>query len=261
MTFEFKPEEIEVLVKDYRLMIEPSEERQFSLPAIDLLDKLKSLEYLDKVSSIFESTSLLATASLFAKRYSFLIIASSLYAMSRFDKGLDYSIENCHIESNYQGKAWLPKVRLTDWQVTQPAEGNRDEWRDQTIHNLFAGNIAKAWHALSESAAISKAILWENTAIYVYYLYENKYAETADSAEKSRIQADYEYLITKAPGYLFGETKNPLAKFDSPKVTTLASETPLRIRKTCCYYYQVADDPEDYCPTCPKIKHKVVISV
>lgn len=258
MPFEYTPEEIDELVINHRLALEPSADRWYSIPATDLLDKDKSLDYLDKVASIFEATTTVANASLFAKRYSFLIIASSLYAMSRYDKSLDYSIENCHIESIHQGQAWLPKVRLTEWQATRPGEGGRNEWRDQVIRNVFADNLSKAWRAVSKSASVSKSVLWENTAIYVYWLYENKFAEGADAELKARIQADYDYLRTAAPAHLFGETRNPLAKFDSPKVATKASNQPIRIRKTCCFYYQASDEPNDYCPTCPKIKHERV---
>ncbi|QGQ99117.1 hypothetical protein EHS13_31680 [Paenibacillus psychroresistens] len=254
----FKPQEMDQLVKDYRLTLEPSLERRFSISAIDLLDKDKCLDYLDKVSSIFEASTEAATASLFAKRYSFLTIASSLYAMSSFSKGMDYSIGNCHIESIYKGQAWLPKVRLSNMQVSQPDEGNRNEWRDQVIRSIFAENIDKAWRSISKSAHISKAILWENTAIYVYWLYENTFREGASDDQLLRIQNDFEYLINDAPAHLFGEKTNPLAKFNTPKQVTLASAEPIRIRKTCCYYYQASDEPEDYCPTCPKIKHEPV---
>lgn len=260
MAFVYQPEEIEVLVKDYRMATEPSLDRRFSMPAIDLLNDDKCSAYLDRVTSIFEASSRATTVSLFAKRYSFLTIASSLYAMSVYNKGLDYSIENCHIESYHQGQTWLPKVRLADWQFSEPAEGSRNEWRDQIIHNVFAGNLAKAWSFLSESASISKAVLWENTAVCLYWMYEKKFGEGAGDDQKSRIQKDFEYLLNIAPAHLFGETKNPLTTFDSPKLVTCASETPIRIRKTCCYYYLTSDEPEDYCSICPKIKHEVVSS-
>ncbi|WP_239617992.1 IucA/IucC family C-terminal-domain containing protein [Cohnella mopanensis] len=260
MALAFSPEEIEVLIKDYRLAIEPSSDGKFSMPATDMLNKIKCSAYLEGVAGIFESSSPLATASLFAKRYSYLIIASSLYAMSALNKGMDYAIDNCHIESNYQGQAWLPKARLTNRHVSQPAEGRRAEWRDGIIRNVFADNLAKAWDSLSKSVPISKAVLWENTAIYVYWLYENKFGVGASADQRSRIQEDFEYLINEAPAHLFGESKNPLTRFNSCKVTTLASDEPIRIRKTCCFYYLASDEPEDYCPTCPKIKHEAVVT-
>ncbi|TFE22867.1 IucA/IucC family C-terminal-domain containing protein [Cohnella luojiensis] len=260
MLIEYTPEEIDVLVKDHRLALEPSADRRYSMPATVLLDQDKSLAYLDKVGSIFEAASNVANASLFAKRYSFLIIASSLYAMSRYDKSLDYSIGNCHVESHHQGQTWLPKVRLTDWQVTAPGEGGRNEWRDQVIRNVFADNLSKAWRALSKSASVSISVLWENTAIYVYWLYENKFMEGADAELKVRLQADYDYLRSEAPAHLFGVTKNPLAKFDSPKVVTCASDHPIRIRKTCCYYYLASDESNDFCSSCPK-RHYEAVSI
>ena len=56
MPFEYTSEEIDELVINYRLALEPSADRWYSIPATDLLDKDKSLDYLDKVASIFEAT-------------------------------------------------------------------------------------------------------------------------------------------------------------------------------------------------------------
>jgi hypothetical protein len=97
MALAYKPEELDVLVNEYRLTLEPSADRSLSLLAIDLLDGDKSRAYLEKVNGIFEATTRTAVASLFAKRYSCLTIASALYAMSVFDKGMDYAIENCRV--------------------------------------------------------------------------------------------------------------------------------------------------------------------
>ncbi|MFC4303221.1 IucA/IucC family C-terminal-domain containing protein [Cohnella boryungensis] len=258
MTGTYTPEEIAILTKDHRLALEPSDNRSLSIPALDLLNREKCAPYLERVREVFEASTQTATASLFAKRYSFLIMASSLYAMSVFNKGLDYSIDNCHVESYYQGQAWLPRVRLAEWQVSQPVAGEREAWRERIVRSIFAGNLAPTWQFLAKSVPISKAVLWENTAIYVFWLYENKFIEGIGKADKERVREDYDYLVRVAPGELFGETKNPLARFDSPKQATRASEQPIRIRKTCCYYYQASDEPEDYCVTCPKIKHEAI---
>ncbi|MBD3922465.1 (2Fe-2S)-binding protein [Paenibacillus sp. PR3] len=253
----FLPEELNVLMDDYRLAIEPSEDRTYSIAAVDLLDPDQCLAYIERLKDIYETDSQMATASMFAKRYSYLTIASGLYAMSLFNKGLDYSIENCHLESIRQGAAWLPKVRLAQWEAHTP-ERCRNEWRDRVIKNIFADNLAKAWRALAKTAKISPAILWENTAIYVYYLYENRLEQGATPKQIARIRDDYEYLLNEAPAHLFGESNNPLTRFNTPKRLTAASEEPVRLRKTCCFYYVVADDPEDYCHSCPKIKHQFV---
>ncbi|QJD88029.1 (2Fe-2S)-binding protein [Cohnella herbarum] len=255
MAFAMLPEEMNVLTQHFRLTLEPSLDRRISIPSVSLLDRDKGLELMDKVSTVFETSSKVAVVSLFAKRYGFMSILSGLYAMTMFDKSLNYSIENCHLESSYRDQAWLPKVRLIRWDVSRPVEGCREEWRDQVLRTIFAGNIAKVWRALTKIAPISASVLWENAAIYVYWLYENRIEEGASEAQKSRIRDDFQYLINEAPATLFGETSNPFKKFNSDKIMIPTSDVPLRIRKTCCYYYQTSD--EEYCPTCPKRKHEV----
>ncbi|MEW9673067.1 (2Fe-2S)-binding protein [Ammoniphilus sp. 3BR4] len=144
-------------------------------------------------------------------------------------------------------------MRLTNWQATQPTDGDRHVWRDQVIRNIFAGNIAKIWRSICKAADIPIAVLWENTAIYVYWLYEKRMGEGASEQQKVRIHEDFQYLLHEAPASLFGDTENPLKKYNSPKCTISTSDQPVRIRKTCCFYYKVSSS-ENYCSTCPKVK-------
>ncbi|WP_245850668.1 IucA/IucC family C-terminal-domain containing protein [Paenibacillus herberti] len=257
MAFNYEQQEMELLMREYRLTLETSQDRTFSIPSMDLLNRDKCLEYLTKTGEIFEAETLMANASLFGKRYSYLVVASSLYAMSVFDKGLDYCLENCHIESERQGHAWLPKARLANMEVTSPQPNARQQWRDGVINHIFEHNLSRVWDAISRFVPMSKAVLWENTAIYVFWLYENKFLEGLQEEQQARLREDLSYLV-QAPAHLFGEKKNPLATFYGPKVATVGSEKPIRIRKTCCYYYQASDEPEDYCSSCPKIKHELI---
>lgn len=243
MLSSFKTEELDCLTSEFRLTTFRSSDLRLSISSIDLLDEAKCVDYLDKITDLIQSPSRKVTASQFAKRYSFLTIAPSLYAVTMLNKGLDFSVENCHVESTFlDNNTWLPKVRLTDGNVTLPSEGNRDVWRDQVIKSIFAGNISKVWHSVSKAANIPISILWENTAIYVYWLYEKRIED----------HVDFQYLLNEAPASLFGEAKNPLTRFNSPKCEFPSSNQPVRIRKTCCYYYEVSPDQQSYCKTCPR---------
>jgi ferric iron reductase protein FhuF len=249
----FKPDELDRLTQHFRLTEQRSADQALSIPAADLLDASRCRTYLERVQAVFQAPSPLVNASQFAKRYSFLAIVPALYAMSIFNKGLDLSVENCHIESEYTNQIWLPKVRLTKWHVTQPMDGGRQEWRDQVIRSIFAGNVAKVWQSVSVAANIPKATLWENAAVYVYWLYEKGIGtnEGTDAQERLRIEEDYRYLLQEAPPSLFGEKENPLGKYNGTKCSTPASDQPVRIRKTCCYYYEISPDQAN-CSTCPR---------
>ncbi|WP_322906079.1 IucA/IucC family C-terminal-domain containing protein [Paenibacillus campi] len=247
--------ELEQLQQHYRLAVDVSEHRELSLAFAELLQPERALPFLQRVGAFWETDSMTATVSLFAKRYAYLTIAAGLYAMSRYNKGLDLTLENGSLESYLQGEAWLPKALLVNTNVSCPDDGKRAEWRDEVLKRMFAGNLARVWAALSQMTGISQAVLWENTAIYVYWLYENQFADGADQQQRLQVEADYRYLVQDAPAHLFAQRSNPLQKFDSPKRITAVSDTPIRVRKTCCFYYLAADEPDDYCPTCPKLKH------
>ena len=142
-----------------------------------------------KIAHFFQSPSILVTASLFAKRYSVLTIASAFYAMSRYDKGLHCRIENMWVEAE-SSKPWLPTIRLIDRTVSIPTE-DREKWRDQVLREIFANNLAKVWQSLAKISKIPK-ILWENTAIYVNWLYETKIGK--EPVSKKRLV--YKRIIT-----------------------------------------------------------------
>ncbi|RSL35407.1 hypothetical protein D7Z54_00180 [Salibacterium salarium] len=239
-------------MKKFSFTTNVGQDRRFSIKAVDLLDEEKCIAYLDSLTRSLQSPSRMITASQFSKRYAFLTIAPSLYAMTIYNKGLDLSSENCKIESSFHNGSWKSNLHLTDLQVSQPKEGERQEWRDGVIKNIFHGNLAKIWRSISKVSNVPMPILWENTAVRVYSLYEKKVGNGDSEKEKFRIQEDFKYLISEAPATLFGETKNPLARFYGPKSTISSSDQPVRTRKTCCFYYKVPNG--NYCSTCPKVK-------
>jgi ferric iron reductase protein FhuF len=244
------PEQFDILHRHYRLTAQPSQDRRLSVPSLDLLDEAKCSAYLSELERVFPAAPVHVRASLFAKRYGCMVAAPSLYALTMFDKALDCSINLCHIESAYRDETWIPNLRLTDWRVAEVEAEHRNEWRDKVIQTIFAGHLAKVWRTLSKTARIPIATLWENTAVYVYWLYEKRIGEEASAQQQIRLQEDFRYLL-QAPAALFGEKENPLARFYFPKRADSASGAPVRIRETCCLYYLLAPD-RACCSVCPR---------
>lgn len=266
-----KPAEWAYLAGEMRMTDSESLDRSCSIPSRDLLNKQRCVEYLEQLGVMYESPSIRVTASTFSKRYAFLIVSPALYAMTMYNKGFDLTIDNCYVESAYRsGDRWQPNLRLRhmgmtepdgggklgEWSEMQSDAGKRDEWREGIVRSIFAGHLAVVWRSISKAARIPMATLWENTAIFVYALYEKRITEAASAEEKLRKQADFEYLIHRAPAFLFGEKQNPLAAYYGPKCESPGSPEPIRKRKTCCLYYKLSDGGEDYCPTCPLLANK-----
>ncbi|MCQ6561490.1 IucA/IucC family C-terminal-domain containing protein [Paenibacillus mendelii] len=247
-----KREEWEYFKNQLRMTTGESLERRYSISSQDLLDEQRCAAFLDGLAPVLDSDSRKVTASLFAKRYAFLLICPSFYAMTMYGKSFDVSIGNCHVESNFVGESWRPNLRLDDWSMTQPADAGRQEWRDQIMKGIFVDHLAPIWASISKVARLPLSILWENTAIFVYALYEKRIADESSEEQKLRRQEDFDYLVRDAPADLFGWKNNPLAAYDSPKCSVEGYDKPLRIRKTCCLYYKASDDGS-YCGTCPLV--------
>lgn len=226
--------------------------RFYSVRALDLLDEEICSDYLDRLSLHLGSPSKMITASQFFKRYAFLTAAPLLYAMTVYNRGLDLSIENCSLESSLD----LPRlehVSLVHVDAVMPVTNIRQVWRDTVIQALFAENIGKLIQVMSKVANVPKLILWENVAIRVFSLYEKRIGETENQEVQARAQSDFQYLIHHASGALFGEKQNPISRFYSKPTLSSVNNLPIRVRKTCCFYYDVSSI-EEYCSNCPKVR-------
>ncbi|MEC0225714.1 IucA/IucC family C-terminal-domain containing protein [Paenibacillus alba] len=221
----------------------------YSVKALDLLDVEICSDYLDRLTVLLQSPSRMITASQFFKRYAALTAVPLLYAMTVYNKGLDLSAENCSLESS-PGHSWLEYVSLADTDAVIPEASERHIWRNKVILALFAENIGKLIAVMSKVANIPKSILWENVAVRLFSLYEKRIGLTGEQQEQSR--ADFQYLVHQAPGALFGEKQNPLSRFYGKPTFSSASNMPMRVRKTCCFYYEVSS-VEEYCSSCPKL--------
>lgn len=203
----------------------------------ELFDPQACRAYLQQISEKFHTTSLVVTASQFAKRYSFLLVIPTLYAMSVYHKGLPIDPENCYIQSYDSGQKWLPRLALADWKVDQPLE-DRARWREQLLKQLFAKHLAKIWAVLQECTRINPSILWENTTIYIHWLYTQFLTQ---SQHQQDVQDDYQFLLQQADRELFGVPYQPLQRFSSPD----------GFRQTCCLSF-LTNEEKKVCKRCPR---------
>lgn len=219
-----------------------------------LLDEATCAQMLDNVGPVIGSPTRAITASLLAKRFSFLSTGGCLYAMSVYDKGLLLSLDNSVVEYAHDNGLWTSAMPLADLAPIGYQAGMRDDWRAAIVSALFAGLLKPLWETFNRVSGISRRILWENTAVRVYSLYEKRMARIEDPVIRARCEADFDWLLNHAEPALFGLDYNPLKHFRRPP-TPLESGQNIRFRRTCCFYYD-ASNPVEYCSTCPLLRPK-----
>tara|TARA_R110001599_G_scaffold179411_2_gene372032 strand:+ start:26816 stop:27610 length:795 start_codon:yes stop_codon:yes gene_type:complete len=241
------PEEWKVLaafgLKSYQ------QNEPLSIDSSKLLDTALCLETLQKIMPELGAENLKVTASLVMKRMAFLTLAPVLYAMSGFDKGLNASLANCVFEYPLENRLWLSKMPLKNASVTSWSD-NRNRWREAVLNQVFAGNLTLLVEQFYALTKVSKRILWENIAVRVFSIYEQRILVSVSEEMESKAQEDYAYLLDNSTTELFGLNENPLTVFYRDKQLTTLSENPIRVRRTCCFYYQ-ATEPPVYCGSCP----------
>ncbi len=256
----FSRQEWAVLSGNFRLR--SFEERDHrGICAVDLVNEDQCLNLLDQLTPVINSPNRAVTASLLAKRIAFLTTGACLYSMSMFDKGLLLSPDNSWIEYGHNGELWTSCMSLNCTKPATYTQGQRDVWREALVRTLFADLLAPLWQVLHKVGGISLRILWENTAVRVYSLYERKMDNIDSEAARQQAQADFDWLLNQASPELFACSYNPLQRFRQPVCQT--DNGLVRFRRTCCLYYKTTQ-PKEYCSTCSLLrpqskKHSVVI--
>lgn len=250
MVNKLNEQEISILT---RFRLAPREEQS------DLLIEMENFLLNDKEFSLYfallkdkiGSPNDIVTASIFMKRYAFLAVIS-LYAMTAWNKRLKVDFDNIIMVSNVQEELWLPLILFKDLSYIEVKPGdNREKWREETVRGLFADHLLSIIDHLKLKTKISKYILWENIALYIFWLYETMFLDEKDSIIKERAAADFSYLVKEAPGELFGGyQKNPLMRYKTDPIFIPQYGKEVRVRKTCCFSCELMKNPKR-CNTCP----------
>ncbi|WP_079507037.1 siderophore-iron reductase FhuF [Mesobacillus jeotgali] len=235
---------------NYRFAVsEPEKEVQIDFTPFT--DEATMGVYLERFNEGLNAPDAKTAASVFMKRHAFLAVLY-LYSMTAFNKRLDVSPGNIILADSIKDGLWLPEFYLKSKNTDVCPDGHRDTWRTEAVRHLFMDNLSPVIDAISKSARISKLILWENVAVYMFWLYEKILSETDDPDVKIRAAEDFSFLVESAPGKLFGKYhKNPITRFYREPVYQEETDSFIRIRKTCCYSYRLKEKGS-YCKTCPR---------
>lgn len=215
-----------------------------SIETVKLLDESYLKEYLVSLQHHIGTTNIKAAASIFFKRYAFLSVIF-LYTMTVNNSRLNISFKNVSLETNNSSELWLPRFYIHRLEV-QPLEEDRQVWQANSIEFLFKEHISPILSTLSKVTKVSKLVLWENIAVYIFWLYETFLLEEEISQDiLTRAHEDFQFIISPTASMLFGDCReNPLTRFYKEKLGTSS-----RKRTTCCYSHLTKS--QKYCTTCP----------
>jgi ferric iron reductase protein FhuF len=219
-----------------------------------LMDGEQAMYFLRDLTKRLRYPSRLVTASQLLKHYSYSLLVPVFYAMTLLNKGLHVEPDNCLFEVSIAGGGvWHARLHLKNREVSSPKERDRLSWREEVVGGVFRDHLTKVIHTVSEVSDLSTAVLWENASGYIYWMYETFMPSKSDKGDKVRIDEDFRYMLN-APPALFGERNNPLKQFFCQTCCLPGCDQPVRIRKTCCLYYEVGNG--QLCHTCPKRRYQ-----
>jgi siderophore-iron reductase FhuF len=222
--------------------------RMFSVK--DLMETEKMGSFLSEHYDQMGSQDPIVAGSLFMKRYAFLSVIG-LFSMTMLGKRLDFSPQNVYIIDDEKNGMWMPAFYLKDSSATEigPSLSERKEY----ITHLFKDHLNLIMTSVRKVTKLSSLIMWENVAVYIYWLYETvKDHPSLDGASNQAVK-DFALLLKETEACLFGEYhKNPLKRYYSEKVKVDGIEEKVRVRKTCCFSYELTGEERLRCNSCPQ---------
>lgn len=213
----------------------------------DLLNEDKCLSFLQKYMVQIKAPNVSVAASMFSKRYAYLVVSSTLYSMVEFNCALNLPVTACALSKE---RKLCIQANMCKWQEAESME--REQWRENVLRNLFSSHITPVLNVLKKTSRVPSSILWENVAIRINSVYRKTLAKELDAIKKERLNSDFQCL-KNASGNLFNLRENPIKHY-----LKIGEELTLNPwRKTCCMYYKLEEDVEGigYCSNCP-IKNK-----
>nr|WP_255647906.1 IucA/IucC family C-terminal-domain containing protein [Pseudalkalibacillus hwajinpoensis] len=142
-------------------------------------------------------------------------------------------------------------MQLTIPNPLKRSEKERADTRAELANKLINENLAPFVETMVKATKLSAAILWENAAIYLFWVYETLIPSEGNAEQVNRAKEDFHYLLREFNCTSFTCGANPFMPYYSEKVER--EEGPIRFRRTCCLYDQVSADGA-CCKTCPKAR-------
>ncbi|MFK2827169.1 IucA/IucC family C-terminal-domain containing protein [Bacillus sp. B190/17] len=213
----------------------------------DLLNEETCLSFLQTQMTEIKAPNLSVTASMFSKRYAYLVVSSTLYCMLEFNCVLNFPVNACTLSK--ERKLYIQED-ICKWQEVKSM--TREHWCENVLRHLFSSHITPILDMLKTTTRVSSAILWENVAVRINSIYKKTLAKELNPDKIERLNSDFNFL-KNASGELFNLKENPIKPY--LKIGEELKVTPYR--RTCCMYHKLMKDPEGigYCGNCP-IKNK-----
>ncbi|MBM7586166.1 siderophore-iron reductase FhuF [Bacillus pakistanensis] len=216
----------------------------------DLIETEKMDSFLSEHYDQMGSHDPIVTGSLFMKRYAFLSVIG-LFSMSMLGKRFDLSPDNVFIIDDEKNGLWMPGFYLKDSSVTKISTDRVQ--RKEYISHLFKDHLNLIMTSVRKVTKLSSLIMWENVAVYIYWLYEIVKDHPSLVGIDQQAEKDFALLLEETEACLFGEYhKNPLKRYYTEKVHVDGIEEKVRVRKTCCFSYELAEGERLRCNSCPQ---------
>ncbi|MDP4553435.1 siderophore-iron reductase FhuF [Alkalihalobacillus macyae] len=220
-----------------------------SYPKIErILDEEKITEILQGLVDEGHFPNLFVAGSQFMKRYGIMTIAPIFFAFTMWNKRIEAGPDQLGYRIEFEQDSWTMKLAVrNEWIGPE----NRTDARAKLANELINQNLAPFVETMVKATKLSATILWENAAIYLFWIYETLIPSKGNEEQKQRAKEDFHYIVHQFQCTSFTCGTNPFLPYYTEKKER--AEGTMRTRKTCCLRDQISPDTM-CCKTCPKLR-------
>ena len=193
--------ELKSLAK-FRFMADIKKERSV-INYSSLIDPQQIKVILEAIGDKIGAPNLRIAGSMLVKRMAFYAVIH-LHAMTVLCKKLHVDYRNIQLVENGSSELWLPDFYLGSLDI-EIEHGDRSSWRDGIIRETFQAILNPLIQLIAKEIKLSERVMWENIALYLFWLYEELIRSSEDEELKEKAKEDFQFLIHDAPGELFGD--------------------------------------------------------
>ncbi|MFC4766607.1 siderophore-iron reductase FhuF [Effusibacillus consociatus] len=211
----------------------------------DLLSGDKLEDLIARAARRMNSGNLAAAASLFQKRYASALLASVLNPLLRENIGILADSEQTEIVLEDDLPAGIRLKDPSKWVWLESGS----PLITQVFEAVFDDNLGQLIYRIASEFGLSPMIMWGNVGNYIGYVHEQF---SKDPSQGDFTKEIFDRLL-KGSGF-------NAPPFCSTYQTVLLEEAEpaqwVRVRSTCCLWYQFPGNQNKPCSTCPRLSGK-----
>ncbi|WP_100406211.1 (2Fe-2S)-binding protein [Bacillus solitudinis] len=244
--------DINSLHKYGQLILEDHQNKIYEI-SFKKLSEPNSLEFVHRYAEKLKAQKLEVAATYFSSSFGYICAA---FQMVLSTQNMSLPIKpstTVQIFHNKEYDYYALAYKFNEWLPNEAKQVRGSDWRREQLTSFYQGTVAPILMSLSQVTGIRIRELWGQLLIGLHYGHQVGLDNITEVSQLIALKEDYNWLIQEANPSIFLSDSHPL-RFPHREVESLREpDKMIRMKPTCCLYYETSDSRNTKCYTCPRL--------